>query len=307
MRSAPEHLESVLQNVAALEPLEVGLLGSVGLVLAQDVTIADEDEQILLLAKGTQIAARHVALLAAAGLGQVLVHPMPRVVVLTVGDDLSNPGSGDDRIPDINGVALTSAATAAGAMTFRVGPLSSDEASLRSALEDQLVRADVILTACGMSAADYELLTSVLHSIGRMEFVRVAMQPGGAQGFGFVGPDQTPVFVLPGNPVGALLSFDVFVRPLIRRMMGQTSLHHRVVEALLDGPIESSTDDTHYIRAQITSNVGTPRVRSLEDDESHPLAGLGTADALIIVPSGMHKVAAGETVAVMLLDPQANQ
>ncbi len=307
MRSAPEHLDIVLSQVRAIEPLEVGLLGSVGLVLAQDVTVTDEDSQYTLLSSGTQIAARHVALLAAAGLGRVLVHPMPRVVVLTVGNDLSDPGSDDELIPDINGVALTSAATAAGAMTFRVGPLISDEETLRSALEDQLVRADVILTACGMSSDDYELLTSVLRSIGRMEFVRVSMQPGGAQGFGAIGPDQTPVFVLPGNPVGALLSFDVFVRPLIRRMMGQTSLHHRVVEAILDEAIESSTDDTHYIRAQITANVGTPRVRSLENSETHPLAGLGTADALIIVPSGVHKVEAGQTVAVMLLDPQANQ
>ena len=307
MRSAPEHLDTVLAQVGALEPLEVGLLGSVGLVLAQDVTVTDDDSEYTLLSKGTQIAARHVALLAAAGLGRVLVHPMPRVVVLTVGDDLSDPGSADELIPDINGVALASAATAAGAMTFRVGPLRSQEEALRSALEDQLVRADIILTACGMSSDDYELLTSVLNSIGKMEFVRVSMQPGGAQGFGVIGPDQTPVFVLPGNPVGALLSFDVFVRPLIRRMMGQTSLHHRVVEATLDAAIESSADDTHYIRAQITSHVGTPHVRSLENSETHPLAGLGTADALIIVPSGVDKVFAGQTVAVMLLDPQANQ
>jgi len=158
-----------------------------------------------------------------------------------------------------------------------------------------------------MSSEDYELLTSVLRSIGKMEFVRVSMQPGGAQGFGAIGPDQTPVFVLPGNPVGALLSFDVFVRPLIRRMMGHTSLHHRVVEAILDEDIASSTDDTHYIRAQITAHSGTPHVRSLENSETHPLAGLGIADALIIVPSGIHKVSAGQTVAVMLLDPSANQ
>ncbi|NBU32490.1 MAG: hypothetical protein EBS36_04905 [Actinobacteria bacterium] len=307
MRSAPEHLETVLSGVSALEPLEVGLLGSVGLVLAQDVAIADEESEYKLLNKGTQIAPRHVALLAAAGLGRVLVHPMPRVVVLTVGADLSDPGSQDGRTPDINGVALTSAATASGAMTFKVGPLPSNEEILRSALEDQLVRADVILTACGMSADDYELLTSVLNSIGRMEFVKVSMQPGGAQGFGSIGPDATPVFVLPGNPVGALLSFDVFVRPLIRAMMGQTSLHHRVIEATLETEIRSSLADTHYIRAQVVTSGGTAKVRSLEADESHPLAGLGTADALIIVPSGIEQVGAGEKVAVMLLDPQANQ
>ena len=307
MRSAPEHLEAVLSTVTALEPLEVGLLGSVGLVLAQDITISDDGIEHTLLTKGTQIAPRHVALMAAADLGRVLVHPMPRVVVLTVGADLSDPGNNDELIPDVNGIALTSAATAAGAMTFRVGPLASDENVLRSALEDQLVRADVILTACGMSAQDYELLTGVLRSIGQMDFVKVSMQPGSAQGFGNIGPDQTPVFVLPGNPVGALLSFDVFVRPVIRAMMGQTSLHHRVIEAKLESEVQSSFEDTHYIRAQVSSQSGEVKVRSLEADESHPLAGLGTADALIIVPSGTDRVGAGQTVAVMLLDPQANQ
>lgn len=302
MRSAPEHLEKVLTSVTPLEPLEVGLLGSVGLVLAQDVIVADNGINHLLLSKGTEIAARHVALLSAAGLGRVLVHPMPRVVVVTVGDDLSDPGSSDDLVPDINGVALTSAATAAGAMTFRVGPLGANETTLRSTIEDQLVRADVILTACGMSAGDYELLTSVLHSLGDMDFVRVSMQPGGAQGFGTIGPDNIPVFVLPGNPVGALLSFDVFVRPLIRQMMGQQSLHHRVVEAVLDESLHSSSEHTHYIRAQVTNKEGQIHVRSLESDESHPLQGLGTADALIIVPSGIENVSAGHTVAVMLLD-----
>lgn len=302
MRSAPEHLEKVLASVQPLEPLEVGLLGSVGLVLAQDVIVEDGSATYVLLGKGTEIAPRHVALLSAAGMGRVLVHPMPRVVVLTVGDDLCDPGTQGDLAPDINGVALTSAATAAGAMTFRVGPLSADETELRSSLEDQLVRADVILTACGMSAQDYELLTTVLQSLGDMDFVRISMQPGGAQGFGTIGPDQTPVFVLPGNPVGALLSFDVFVRPLIRQMMGHQSLHHRVVEATLEESLQSSAEHTHYIRATATSRDGQVHVRSLENGESHPLQGLGTADALIIVPSGIEHVSAGHTVAVMLLD-----
>jgi molybdopterin molybdotransferase len=138
--------------------------------------------------------------------------------------------------------------------------------------------------------------------MGNMDFVRVSMQPGGTQGFGTIGPDETPVFVLPANPVGALLSFDVFVRPLIRRMMGQQTLHHRVVEAVLDEDVESSADDTHYVRATVTSAESVIHVRSLESDETHPLHGLGTADALIIVPSGVHHISSGQTVAVMLLN-----
>ncbi len=302
MRAVGEHMDIILDSVAPLEPLEVGLLGSVGCVLAQDVTTSDEDGVHMLLSRGTAIAPRHIALLAAAGLGRVLVHPRPRVVVMTIGSDLANPGTNPELRPDINGVALTSASTALGAMTFRVGPLASDENEIRSAIEDQLVRADVIVAACGISAADYDLLTTVLRSIGKVDFVRVSMQPGGAQGFGVVGPDSTPVFVLPGNPVGALLSFDIFVRPLIRRLMGHTKLHHRIVEARLKESIDSVPEVTQYIRAHLSSTGGSFAVESVENSEDHPLAGLGTADALIIVPSGTKSHKAGETVNVMQLD-----
>ncbi len=302
MRSTSEHIDSILADIMSLESLEVGLLGSVGCVLAQDVAIDDDGDSHVLLGKGTTIGARHIALIAAAGLGRVWVHPKPRVVVLTVGDELVDPGQDQDRIPDINGVALTAAATAAGAMTFRVGPLPSDADIVRASLEDQLVRADIIIAACGMSAPDYDLLTGVLKEIGRVDFVRVAMQPGGAQGFGFIGPDSTPVFVLPGNPVGALLSFDIFVRPMIRRMMGQSLLHHRIIEATLENDVESSKDDVHYIRAHLSGIHGSARVKSVENDEAHPLAGLGTADALIVVPAGTGKLHKGATVSVMRLD-----
>ncbi|MEI6405600.1 MAG: gephyrin-like molybdotransferase Glp [Actinomycetes bacterium] len=307
MRSTAEHIDLVLAHINSLAPLEVGLLGSVGCVLAEDVTIQDDEATQVLLSKGTTIAARHIALLAAAGLGRLWVHPKPRVVVVTVGDELVDPGQDPDRIPDINGVALTAAATAAGAMTFRVGPLQSNVDVVRASLEDQLVRADIIIAACGMSAPDYDLLTNVLKELGRVEFIRVAMQPGGAQGFGFIGPDSTPVFVLPGNPVGALLSFDIFVRPMIRRMMGQSLLHHKIIDATLEASVDSSEEDVHYIRAHLSGVHGAARVRSVENNEEHPLAGLGTADALIVVPAGTRRLSQGETVSVMRLDNQVDE
>ncbi len=307
MRSVEQHLEIVLGNISPLESLEVGLLGAVGCVLAEDVKTLDDFHEQILLAKGTTIAARHIALLAAANLGRVWVHPKPRVVILTVGSDLADPGTIEELIPDINGISLTSAATATGAMTFRVGPLQSDAELVHASIEDQLVRADVIITACGMNADDYDLLTGVLRRLGRVEFTRVSMQPGGAQGFGQIGPDATPIFVLPGNPVGALLSFDIFVRPLLRRLMGQSKLHHRMLEAKLEKRVEGSPDDTRYVRAHLSRSQGSRTVRSVEHAETHPLAGLGTADALIVVPSGVAQLDAGETVKVMQLEAQVDE
>ncbi len=307
MRSVTEHLDLILSSVQAIEPLEVGLLGSVGCVLAQDVAIEDEAGPHVLLSRGTAITPRHIALIAAAGLGRVSVHPKARVVVMTVGSDLADPGTSTELRPDINGVALTSAATAAGAMTFRAGPLPSDEAALQAAIEDQLVRADVIVLACGMNVADYELATHVLKSLGRVDFTRVAMHPGGAQGFGVVGPDSTPIFVLPGNPVGALLSFDIFVRPLIRRLMGHTKVHYRTIDARLEDEVVGTTEYTDYIRAHFTRHTNVPMVRSVENDSAHPLAGLGTADALIVLNQGTERIAAGQVVSVIQLDVRTDE
>jgi molybdopterin molybdotransferase len=307
MRSVDDHLKVVLADATPLESLEVGLLGSVGCVLAEQVTTNDDDREYLLLPQGTTIGARHVALLAAANLGQIWVHPKPRVVILTVGSELADPGTLEDLLPDINGIALTTASTAAGAMTFRVGPLQSDPDLIRSTIEDQLVRADVIITACGMNSEDYDLLTSVIREIGHVEISRVNMTPGGAQGFGVVGPESTPIFVLPGNPIGALLSFDIFVRPLIRRLMGHSKLHHRVIEARLESTIEGAGEDARYVRAHVSRSGNSPTVKSVEDKDEHPLAGLRTADALIVVPPGTTRLNAGDTVKVMQLSALSDE
>lgn len=307
MRSVDDHLKVVLADATPLESLEVGLLGSVGCVLAEQVTTNDDDSEYLLLPQGTTIGARHVALLAAANLGQIWVHPKPRVVILTVGSELADPGTLEDLLPDINGIALTTASTAAGAMTFRVGPLQSDPDLIRSTIEDQLVRADVIITACGMNSEDYDLLTSVIREIGQVEISRVNMTPGGAQGFGVVGPESTPIFVLPGNPIGALLSFDIFVRPLIRRLMGHSKLHHRIIEARLESTIEGAGEDARYVRAHVSRSGNFPTVKSVEDKDEHPLAGLRTADALIVVPPGTTRLNAGDTVKVMQLSALSDE
>ena len=136
---------------------------------------------------------------------------------------------------------------------------------------------------------------------------KTAIITGGAQGFGHVGPDSTPIFVLPGNPIGALLSFDVFVRPLIRRLMGHSKLHHRIIEARLETTVDGAGDDARYVRAHVSRSGNVPAVKSLENDNDHPLAGLGTADALIVVPAGTVRLNAGDTVKVMQLDDLSDE
>jgi molybdopterin molybdotransferase len=113
--------------------------------------------------------------------------------------------------------------------------------------------------------------------------------------------------VLPGNPIGALLSFDIFVRPLIRRLMGHSKLHHRVIEARLESTIEGAGEDARYVRAHVSRSGNSPTVKSVEDKDEHPLAGLRTADALIVVPPGTTRLNAGDTVKVMQLSALSDE
>ena len=307
MRTVAQHLETILAKAAPLESLEVGLLGSVGCVLAQEVATVKDGVESALISKGTEIGARHIALLAGENIGQIWVHPKPRVVIVTVGSDLADPGTPQESLPDVNGIALTAASTATGAMTFRVGPLKSDAEVIRATIEDQLVRADVIITACGMNSGDYDLLTTVLRELGQVEIARVNMTPGGAQGYGVIGPDSIPIFVLPGNPSASLLSFDIFVRPLLRRLMGHSKIHHRIIEARLENTVEGAGDDVRYVRAHSSRSGGVSTVRCVENNAERPLAGLGNADSLIIVPAKTNRLNAGETVKVLQLESLSDE
>ena len=149
--------------------------------------------------------------------------PRPRVVVISTGSELREPGTplGRDSIYDGNSYLLAAAARAAGAIAYRVGIVPDDPHAFTDALSDQLVRADIVVTSGGVSEGDFDVVKESLSHLGSMWFGGVAMQPGKPQGFGTVGEDDTPIFTLPGNPVSSYVSFEMFVLPAIRRMMGK--------------------------------------------------------------------------------------
>ena len=184
---------------------------------------------------------RDIALLAAVGRGRVSVHPQPRVVIISTGSELVEPGMPltPGLVADSNGVTIAAAVQEAGAIAYRVGPLPDDAAALLATLEDQLVRADLVVTTGGVSAGAYDTVKAVLSRLGTVEFTTVAMQPGMPQGHGVMGPEETPIFTLPGNPVSAYVSFEVFVRPVIRRMLGHERIYRPVVRAVLAEPLVS--------------------------------------------------------------------
>lgn len=253
---------------------------------------------------GAVLGARHIALLAAVGRARASVHPRPRVVVVSTGTELVEPGGllQPGLIADSNGPSIAAAAIEAGAIAYRVGPVKDDATSLLSTLEDQLVRADLVVTTGGVSAGAYDTVKAVLSRLGSVEFTKVAMQPGMPQGHGMLGPDDTPIFTLPGNPVSAYVSFEVFVRPVIRRMLGHQNIYRDVVRAICAEKLTSAPGKRQFARAVLTVEDGRYVVRPSSGQGSHMLGGLSRANALVVVPESVTEVKVGEAVAVVRLD-----
>ena len=189
---------------------------------------------------------------------------------------------GHDSIYDANSYMLAAAARTAGAIAYRVGIVSDDPNDFRDALSDQLVRADLVVTSGGVSKGDYDVVKEVLSELGTVWFGEVGMQPGKPQGFGFVGEDSTPIFTLPGNPVSSYVSFEVFVVPAIRRMMGRLPYRRPMVRALCSQGFASIPGRQQYVRAQFEIDGKGAHVAPVGGHGSHLVGDLSEANALIV-------------------------
>ena len=256
------------------------------------------------LPAGIHLGAPQIGLLAAVGRERVLARPRPRVVVLSTGSELVEPGVAlsPGKIPDSNSTLLTTAAREAGAMAFRVGIVPDDPRVLIDTLEDQLIRADAVVTSGGVSVGAYDVVKEALGRLGDVKFERVAMQPGMPQGFGVIGPDRTPFFGLPGNPVSAYVSFEVFVRPAIRRMLGVEPVNRPMIRARLAAPVTSPPGKRTFARARLSVESGNYIVTPVGGSGSHLIASLANANAFVVVPEQVTQLDADEPVTVMLLE-----
>ncbi|MGW7249923.1 molybdotransferase-like divisome protein Glp [Streptomyces decoyicus] len=258
------------------------------------------------LRAGTVLGPSQIGLLAAIGRGTVKVRPRPRVVVMSTGSELVQPGEalGPGQIHDSNSFQLTAAARAAGAIPYRVGAVADDAETLRSTLEDQLIRADILVTSGGVSVGAYDVVKETLTALsaedGTVEFRKLAMQPGKPQGFGLIGPDRIPLLALPGNPVSSYVSFELFVRPAIRALMGLPEVHRPTTPARCTDAIASSPQGKRqFLRGSYDADAGT--VTPVGGAGSHLIKAMAHANALIIVPEETTEVAAGADVDVVLL------
>ena len=254
----------------------------------------------LLVARGTRLKPMHIAAIASAGHGTVIVHPRPRVVVMSTGNELAEPGAPivPGRIWDSNSVMIAAAAREAGCLAYRQAGVEDNADEVLQTIEDQLVRADLLITTGGVSmGGEHDVVKSALQQLGSMTFRKVAMQPGMPQGFGTIGEDSIPIITLPGNPVSAYVSFQIFVRPAIGALQSDSALRLPTVRAELTGPVRSPAGRRSFLRAVLDGDKVTP----LTGQGSHQIATLSRANALITVPEWVVQLPAGETADVIVL------
>ncbi|HSV37726.1 MAG TPA: gephyrin-like molybdotransferase Glp [Nocardioidaceae bacterium] len=274
--------------------------------LGQHVRLRAEDVKKgdIVLEDGRLLGPRQIGLLASVGRAQVSARPRPRVVVMSTGSELREPGSklSYDSIYDSNSYMIAAAVRGSGAIAYRVGIVSDDPQEFSDALSDQLVRADIVVTSGGVSKGEYDVVKEVLSKLGTVHFCEVAMQPGKPQGFGFVGEDNTPIFCLPGNPVSSYVSFEVFVLPAIRRMMGRLPHKRPLVRALLSEGFTSAPERRQFVRARFDIDGKGAHVTPVGGHGSHLVGDLAEANALIVVPEDVTSAQPGEQVQVLVLD-----
>jgi molybdopterin molybdotransferase len=256
----------------------------------------------LLLTAGTRLGAAHVGLLAAAGHGTVLARPRPRVTVISTGDELVEPGHGliPGQIWESNATMLAAAARNAGCPARRYPIVRDTTSAVLAAVQDALTGADLLITSGGVSmGGEHDVVKAALATLGTVSFRKVAMQPGMPQGFGTVGPADTPIFTLPGNPVSAYVSFCLFVQPALDALQDSYRERAKSRHAVLAGPVSSPADKRSFLRGILDDAAGL--VTPVSGQASHQLASLAKANALIIVPEQVTSLASGETVDVLEL------
>ncbi len=260
----------------------------------------------VVLTAGTTITPRQIALLAACSIDQVVVHRKPRVTVVSTGDELIDPGQipTSGTIVDANSYLLLAAVEAAGGVATRV-KVADDEQAFLQVILDAAQSSDLILTSGGVSMGVYDTVKAALGARGGVSFCKIAMQPGMPQGHGQITHDGStvPIITLPGNPVSAYVSFEQFVRPVLRAMSGAVALLRPVTQAIMTQAMTSPSGKRQFARGVVS---GVPaQVRPVGGQGSHVVGGLAQANCLIDIPDDVVAVSVGTTVSIIDLREDA--
>jgi molybdopterin molybdotransferase len=252
---------------------------------------------------GSFVTPALVAVLAGTGLGHVVVRPSPRVVVLATGDELVDAGrvSQPGQIVDVNSHSLTAAAADAGAHAYRVGICDDDPEGLRGLLEDQTLRADLIITTGGTGTGPGDMVRRIL-SRGSVTFTDLSVYPSSVLGFGTIGPEEVPVICLPGDPGAAMVGFEVLARPVIQVLAGAEPVFRPSVRGHLLDTVKSVPGMREFRPAWVAERRGGGYTVQPLPGGPYTLSGLSAANALMVLGERVNTAPAGSMVDVLMLD-----
>ena len=251
---------------------------------------------------GTQLRPQEIGLLAALGHSHVNVFRKPRIGIVATGDeliDINEPISAG-KIRNSNSYALAAQILSAGAEPVNLGIARDTVADVRSRLQEGVeLGVDLIVSSAGVSVGAYDVVKTVLDQDGDITFWRVRMRPGKPLAFGSY--SDVPFLGLPGNPVSALVSFERFGRPMIRKMAGHARLDRPLVEVEMTEEMRSDGRET-YVRAIVERNADGYSARPTGRQGSHIQTSLARANALVIIPEGQKSMPAGSRLKAMMLN-----
>jgi molybdopterin molybdotransferase len=260
----------------------------------------DVEAGAVLVEAGKRLGPPEVGLLANAGHGTPSVHPRPRVVVLSTGDELIPPTERPDfgQVRDANAYTLFGALREVGAMPVMAGIVRDDVDSLKETVFDYLIQADAFVSSGGVSVGERDVVKAAFFRRGDVAFYKVAMQPGMPQGFGHI--EGKPYFGLPGNPVSVFVSFELFVRPALLKMMGRTNLARPEITASLLADVAGPKAKMQYARVAVSRGREGWRATPTGGRGSNLISTVARANGLAMIPPGVELAPAGSQVRVML-------
>jgi len=253
---------------------------------------------------GTELSPSRIGVLASMAMAHVEVHRRPTVAILSTGDEIADLDEREAiltgrKIASSNSYAMRAALEQAGGVLLDLGIARDDPDDLERRL-DRAADADLLVTSGGMSVGEHDHLREMLELRGGdMKFWRLRMRPGAPVGFGLL--DGVPWIGLPGNPVSTMVTFELFVRPAIRRLLGHTKPFRRAVSVRVEEALKTPAPLMHFLRVQVSETSGVLSARLTGRQGSGMLSSMASADALLIVPEAVDEVAPGETLQAILL------
>jgi molybdopterin molybdotransferase len=262
---------------------------------AEDVRDGDT-----LIEAGRRLGPPELGLLATAGVSHPLVHPRPRVVVISTGDELVPPSEAPEfgQLHDSNAYLLFGALREAGALPVLAGIVRDDVDSLKESVLTHLVQADAFISSGGVSVGERDVVKAAFFRRGDLDFFKVAMQPGMPQAFGHV--EGKAYWGLPGNPVSVFVSFEMFIRPALMKMMGRSELGRPEIQAVLEADVTGPRAKTQFARVRVRRTESGWVATPTGPRGSNLISTVARANGLAVVPPGTETAPAGSSVRVML-------